>query len=69
MISGSPLYARMQFGPRGLHPRRVMARDRLGQSTSIPFSLPSSFGNGQQFQFNVGGKAVMASFKKIKDLP
>lgn len=42
---------------------------QAGQSVSLPLSLPASFGNGQQFQFNVGGSPVNASFHKIRDLP
>ena len=40
-----------------------------GQSVTVPFSLPANFGNGQQFQFNVGGTPVPATFEKIKDVP
>ncbi|MGN6768492.1 MAG: hypothetical protein ACTHJQ_01395 [Rhizobiaceae bacterium] len=40
-----------------------------GQSITIPFILPANFGNGQQFQFNVAGSNVPATFEKIIDLP
>lgn len=40
-----------------------------GQSVSVPFVLPSSFANGQPFQFNIAGRAISATFRKLKDLP
>lgn len=42
---------------------------QAGQSVTVPFTLPANFGNGQQFQFNVAGSNVPATFEKIKDLP
>jgi hypothetical protein len=40
-----------------------------GQSVSVPFTLPSSFANGQPFQFKIAGRSVSATFRKFKDLP